>query len=847
MTRKFGDDPQYDSELEEAADYEDGDQGDNEQEQATEEHHRLLKQLVDGTPLHEIPSLELENQHTGKCNMTILHLLLSDQHYRRLSFSKIRRFLDKLLNADPKRVKEFLSSRDINGQTALALAVSGNGRDIQVLSYLLQREEALEAAEVQSDSGWNCLHELSSRGSSRNLQYIEDCLKLILSSKSKKLITSQNKLGETPLHLAVKYKRQANPGWQLKLTSQLIDACPELLKIVNKNSRSPYQYRLDTLRAIETNPSSNNDDIAWFMRNCYMHFKDRGEAVKYLYGKEDEELSMEIDLSEHSVYTFSLDSLTSLSQHWKFENILRYVYFPKVNFKNPSTDIYPVKDTSKKQGQSQHYNSNDEGIGRKDLQVMFDWLRNNRGVKKIIEVRVLDNEDPPHSDEIIEKSLKNFDVEVLNWFKFDLCSETILKAAPNVQEVHLYSSGNNAVLHAWSGCDGLAKLSKLKKVYIVIYQRLETYQRTQTILDAFKDRLKAHIDGIVIEEEIKKYSASRGNGLAGTNSVAEGGSTLQTQTWTKHMDTFVSFIVNIPADKERKIRVALIDNGVDGSYSRLGQIIKLGTSHCSHPHRHGQLNNYCTPSKSHGTQMASLISQICPKIELYVARILDMEAEDSRQIDVESVVKAINWAVDHKVDIISMSWTIERTEDNKTVLDKGLATAISRAYGERILMFCSTDDQGGLSKDDVYPGCLPGTFKIGAAKPSGNEGEWTDKGSYYTFPGEDLKVHLPPYLTSDNDKLASGSSLATALASGMAALLLYCVQIVHDNPKTPPETSLQDARTYNNMDRAFKRMTDKNKQPRYIRAWEHLNPEFKEFSKAKGIDELRRVMMYLFK
>ena len=102
-----------------------------------------------------------------------------------------------------------------------------------------------------------------------------------------------------------------------------------------------------------------------------------------------------------------------------------------------------------------------------------------------------DNKDPSHSDQIIEESLKGFDVEVLDWFKFDLCSETILEAAPDVKEVHLYSSGNNAVLQAWSGCDGLKKLtkvvslqvgsnfdikicadykSKLKTVHIVIYQ-----------------------------------------------------------------------------------------------------------------------------------------------------------------------------------------------------------------------------------------------------------------------------------------------------------------------------------------------------------------------------------------
>jgi len=111
------------------------------------------------------------------------------------------------------------------------------------------------------------------------------------------------------------------------------------------------------------------------------------------------------------------------------------------------------------------------------------------------------------------------------------------------------------------------------------------------------------------------------------------------------MDTFVNFAINssiaVNNLKKRNIRVALIDNGVDGSHEKLEQVIHLGTSYCCHPHRCGQLNSYWAPSRAHGTQMASLIHRVCPEIDLYVARIQDMEAEDSRQIDVESVVKVL--------------------------------------------------------------------------------------------------------------------------------------------------------------------------------------------------------------
>ena len=209
------------------------------------------------------------------------------------------------------------------------------------------------------------------------------------------------------------------------------------------------------------------------------------------------------------------------------------------------------------------------------------------------------------------------------------------------------------------------------------------------------------------------------------------------------------------------------------------------------------------------------------------------------------LAQAINWAVHHNVDIISMSWTIERTPDNCKILDQGLADAIKGAYNAKILMFCSTDDQGKLSKEDVYPGQLPGTFKIGAAKASGNEAEYTDKNSDYTFPGEALRIDIPRHLRLNKDNLASGSSLATALASGTAALLLYCFQIVNDKP----QTALQDARSYHNMDRAFRSMTDQARQPKYIRAWEHLKPEFKDWDlpEEEAIEKLKTIIEDLFK
>ena len=56
---------------------------------------------------------------------------------------------------------------------------------------------------------------------------------------------------------------------------------------------------------------------------------------------------------------------------------------------------------------------------------------------------------------------QDFKIEIWKWKKFDICSETIVDAAPMAKEVHLCSSGNTAVLRSWACRSGLPKLSEV--------------------------------------------------------------------------------------------------------------------------------------------------------------------------------------------------------------------------------------------------------------------------------------------------------------------------------------------------------------------------------------------------
>jgi hypothetical protein len=95
--------------------------------------------------------------------------------------------------------------------------------------------------------------------------------------------------------------------------------------------------------------------------------------------------------------------------------------------------------------------------GRCDYWWIFEWLRENK-VKTILRVIVQDRHPVSHSDEMIERCLKDFNVEVWDWNKLDICSSTIKKAATGVKDLTLYSSGSNAVLRSWSSTTGLVEL-----------------------------------------------------------------------------------------------------------------------------------------------------------------------------------------------------------------------------------------------------------------------------------------------------------------------------------------------------------------------------------------------------
>ncbi|GJC96276.1 intracellular serine protease [Colletotrichum higginsianum] len=228
----------------------------------------------------------------------------------------------------------------------------------------------------------------------------------------------------------------------------------------------------------------------------------------------------------------------------------------------------------------------------------------------------------------------------------------------------------------------------------------------------------------------------------------------------------------------KDVVVALIDDGVDccdAAFS--GRVIEGKTF----DYRDGSVGQYYISAKGHGTEMARMILRVCPMASIYSIRLKTHSSPDKgpSTIDAVSAALAIEAALEKNATIISMSWTLPvppEGSEEKRLLDSILERACSR----NVLMFCSSPDQ--ISASPHYPSAFRRSrfFLIGAAHDDGSAYGHAGKDNDFIFPGVNVNTSggssLPAYLAdkTSSSKESTGSSIATALAAGLAAMITYC-------------------------------------------------------------------------
>jgi len=208
---------------------------------------------------------------------------------------------------------------------------------------------------------------------------------------------------------------------------------------------------------------------------------------------------------------------------------------------------------------------------------------------------------------------------------------------------------------------------------------------------------------------------------------------------------------------ERKIKLALIDSGVDYTDDI---DVKLRKNFVP---GHEEVSILYEDISGHGTSVAGIlaakdngegITGINPNLELYSAKVLD----ENRKAPVSRVVEAIYWAIENDVDIINISF-------GTTTDSEELYEAIRAAYDAGILIVAAAGNSGVVE----YPAAYGEVIAVGSVDNMGNRSEGSAVGDALELvaPGELVLSTGAFYGVA----VFSGTSMAAPHVAGIASLL----------------------------------------------------------------------------
>ena len=224
------------------------------------------------------------------------------------------------------------------------------------------------------------------------------------------------------------------------------------------------------------------------------------------------------------------------------------------------------------------------------------------------------------------------------------------------------------------------------------------------------------------------------------------------------------------------VTVALIDSGVYADHRDLHGAVLPGTDVNPDPSGDGRKD-----TDGHGTEMAGIIAGrghgsgdgvlgIAP-----AAKILPISAPTNTLTTSHFMTKAVDFAIAHHAGVINMSFG--------TLDDAPLHDAIRKAQAADIVLVASS---GNDSKDGYdYPGLYPEVLTVGAYGRDGNVAPFSTAGSQVDLVAPGVDIVTTGDRSADDYYDGQGTSEATAVVSGAAALLrakypnLSAAEIVH--------------------------------------------------------------------
>jgi hypothetical protein len=183
----------------------------------------------------------------------------------------------------------------------------------------------------------------------------------------------------------------------------------------------------------------------------------------------------------------------------------------------------------------------------------------------------------------------------------------------------------------------------------------------------------------------------------------------------------------------RGVRVAVIDSGVNPRHPHVNGVaggIAIGLKLCGQSY---------LDALGHGTAVLAAIKEKAPEAEYYAVRIYYR----SLRTDITFLLKAIDWAIDERMDVINLSL------GTATVSHRSLLVpAIEKATNASALLVAAMEMDGVLA----LPGSLPGVIGVGLDwtcprdsfryDSRGKEPRWFASGYPRSLPGVPVEHNL---------------------------------------------------------------------------------------------------------
>ncbi|PYH72818.1 S8 family peptidase [Aspergillus vadensis CBS 113365] len=212
----------------------------------------------------------------------------------------------------------------------------------------------------------------------------------------------------------------------------------------------------------------------------------------------------------------------------------------------------------------------------------------------------------------------------------------------------------------------------------------------------------------------------------------------------------------------------------------------------------------------HGTHLVSLVLKCAPDADIYVARISESPHQLLNSSD--KVAEAISWASgEWKADIISMSFGFA---DEQPCISDAIREALYKRQ-DSVLFFAAASNYGANDRE-MFPARHESVISIRGTNSNGlfadfNPPKHEDEPVVFGTLGMDVPSAWP---NSDGEEYRSGTSVATAIAAGIAGSLLGYIS------SRPPEKPFYNAKnrawTRRGMNAIFRAISSNTLQSGYL-------------------------------